>query len=213
MSTLFPNTAYVRLWRVVVRLFLFFGAIAALQQLWGIASEIHARYSWPTAPGAIVSAHIEDDNEMAGKIIDSRHTHYWMEYEVRFAVSEDQCRTGAFYGGPGMSMPCAGKVRTRSTRSQQQIWQWMRAPSISGHSVTVLHNPNGPEIKIAGSSVWIFYPWTNSVLAFVLVIGFSILHAFLQRRLKYLESHPETQTSPAETRPPDENELTSLDLS
>lgn len=213
MSTFFPNTAYVRLWRVAVRLLLVFGAIAALEQSWGIASEIHARYSWPSAPGKIVSAQIEDDRNMPGKISDSLHTHYWVEYEVRFAVSEDQCRTGAFYGGPGMAMPCAGKVRTRSTRSPQQIWRWMRDPSISSHSVTVLHNPNGPEIKIAGSSVWIFYPWTNSVLAFVLVIGFSILHAFLQRRLKYLESHPEVQANPAETLPRDENELTSLDLS
>lgn len=196
-----------------MRLFLFFGALAALEQSWRIASEIHARYSWPSAPGTIVSSQIEDDKEMPGKIIDSRHTHYWVEYEVRFAVSEDQCRTGTFYGGPGMSMPCAGKVRTRSTRSQQQAWQWMRAPSISSRSVTVLHNPSGPEIKIAGSSVWIFYPWTNSVLAFVLVIGFSIFHGFLQRRLKYLESQPEARTSPAVTQPPDGNELTILDLS
>ena len=196
-----------------MRLFLFFGAIAALQQSWRIASEIHARYSWPTAPGTIVSAQIEDDKNTPGKTTDSLRTHYWVEYEVRFAVSEDQCRTGAFYGRPAMAMPCAGKIRTRSTRSPQQVWQWMKDPSISSHSVTVLHNPNSPEIKIAGSSVWIFYPWPNSVLAFVMLIGFSILHAFLQRRLKYLESHPEAQTNPVETRPPDENELTSLDLS
>jgi Protein of unknown function (DUF3592) len=213
MSTFFPNIAYVRLWRVAVRLFLFFGAIAALEQSWGIASEIQARYGWPTAPGTIVSSHIEDDKEMPGKIIDPLHTHYWVVYEVRFAAGEDQCRTGTFYGGPPSSMPCAGTVRTRSTRSPQQAWEWMRDPSISSRSVTVLHNPRSPEIKIAGSSLRLFYPWTNSVLAFVWVIGFWIFHAFLQRRLKYLESHPETQTNPAETRSSDKFEITSLDLS
>lgn len=213
MSTLFPNTGYVRLWRAVVRLFLSFGVLAAGVQIWKIAGEIEARNTWPASPGKIVSSQIEDDSDMRGKTIDRRHTHFWVEYEVTFAVAEDQCRTGIFNGGPPNSLPCVGKVRTRSTRSSHEARRWMNERYGSDGSITVLHNPSGPEIKIAGSSIWLFYGWTNTALAAFWLIGWWFLHAFLQRRLDYLQRHPEAETNPSNQTGPDKYELTDLDLS
>jgi hypothetical protein len=44
-----------------------------------------------------------------------KHTRYWVEYELRFAVPADQCKTATVYGDEHDSMPCWGTVRTRST--------------------------------------------------------------------------------------------------
>src|SRR5215831_7785649 len=96
IGALFANTAYIRLWRVVVRLFLFVGILGVLEQAWWIGSEIQARYTWPTATGTVISSTIKDDENMPGKIADRRHTYYWVEYEVGFAAAADQCRTGTF---------------------------------------------------------------------------------------------------------------------
>jgi hypothetical protein len=195
----------------LVRIFLVFGLLALLDQTWRIASEIEARYTWPIADGEIVSSDIKDDKAMPGKM--DKHTRYWVEYEVRFALVEDQCRTGLVYGGPPSSLPCVGTVRTRSTRSPYAAWQWLNHGYARNAPVKVLHNPSGPKIKIAGSSIWLFYPWPQTVTTFMWVIGFYGFHGFLQRRLEYLRSHPEAETTPPQGPEPDKYKLTSLDLS
>lgn len=213
VSTLFPNTAYVQLWRILVRIFLVIGVIATLQQLWQVSADLLARATWPSADGEIVSANLRDDNAVPGKIAERRYTHYWVEYEVRFAAAGDQCKTGLLYNGPPSSMPCIGHTRTRSTRSSRQAWEWLNTSYPSSAHLKVLYAPDGPRIKIAGESIWLRYGWGQLVLFVLWDAGFFFLYAFLRRRMEYFRSHPEAETIPAGRTVPEDYKITTLDLS
>src|SRR5581483_4228104 len=98
--------------------FLLAGILGLLDHAWNISSDLQARHTWPIANGEIVSAEQRDDSNLSLKQSSlSNRTRYWVEYEVRFAAPENQCRTGIIYTGPSETMPCHGIVRTRSTQS------------------------------------------------------------------------------------------------
>jgi hypothetical protein len=57
--------------------------------------------------------------------------------------------------------------------------------------VQVLHDPNGPDVKIAGESAWLVYRWDKIFLMCGWLAFFLTLHTIVQRRLEYLETLPE----------------------
>ena len=198
MAQLLPNRGQTRFFRLVIRIFLGVFLLAALSQAWDIYSELHARQTWPGAPGEIVSATQRDSKGVPGNA--SKRTRYWLEYEVRFAVPVEQCRTGRIYGEQD-PMPCAGIIRTRSTDSPATVFQWL----IHGHAlhsrVQVLHDLNGPGVRIAGESAWLIYRWDKIFTLAGLLAFFFIGHTVVQRRLEYLETLPENYTAPPQTGP------------
>src|SRR4051794_24291121 len=117
-AQLMPNRGTARLFRLIIRIFLCVFLPAALSQAWDMYAELHARQTWPVAQGQIVSATQRDSKSVRGSM--EKHTRYWVEYEVRFAVPADQCRAGIVYGEQD-PMPCAGIIRTRSTDSPNTI--------------------------------------------------------------------------------------------
>jgi hypothetical protein len=61
---------------------------------------------------------------------------------------------GTISADPADPMPCWGTTRTRSTDSWATANAWMpRHPPNS--AVEVLHDPNGPRVKIARKSAWL----------------------------------------------------------
>lgn len=196
MAQLLPNRGQARFFRVVIRFFLGVFLLAALSQVWDIYAELHARQTWPVAPGEIVSVTQRDSKGVPGN--GSRRTRYWLEYEVRFAVPIDQCRTGTTYGEQD-PMPCAGVVRTRSTESSTTVYQWLIHGQSLHSRVQVLHDPDGPGVKIAGESAWLIYRWDKIFTLTGLLLVFFIAHAVVQRRMEYLETLPENYTARPQT--------------
>src|SRR5438445_13765832 len=88
----------------------------------------------------------------SGATTTEKHTRYWVEYEVRFAVPADQCKTGTVSADEQGSMPCRGIVRTRSTSSPYAVYDWLSHGYQRNSHVQILHDPNGPDVKIAGES-------------------------------------------------------------
>lgn len=210
----FPNTAYVHMWRVISIILLVAGALGLLRQAWQIFTDLGARYTWPSVEGEVVSAQLKDDESVPGKTrADKLHTHYWVEYEVRFALAEAQCKTGVVYAGPASTMPCVGSVRTRSTRSPREAYEWLNQGYRLNAPVKVRYEPNGPEIKIEGDSIRLRYRWGEFTIIVLWVIGFVGLLGYLQRRLEHFKDHPETETVAPESGVSDKYKLTSLDLS
>jgi len=181
-----------------------------------ISVDLNARRTWPSADGEIVSANQTDDDENPSlKVSLSDRKRYWVEYEVRFAVPADQCRTGIIYTGPPETMPCHGIIRTRSTQSTYRAYEWLIHGYHVNELVKVLYNPHGTEIKIPGESIWLRYNTDRLMLNALWVLVFFGLYAFAQRRLEYFRSHPEAETVPPQPPSPadDRYELTDLDLS
>lgn len=198
LRALLPNSAYAQLWRVVIWIFLLTGVLVLGTQLWKIFADLHARSTWPSAKGEILSAEIKDDKSMPGKIgSDKMHTNYWVEYNVMFAPQLG-CNTGIIYSGPFESMPCRGTVKTRSTRSPREAWEWLNDGYRLNAPITVLYSPEGPQIKIEGESVWLRYHFGDLVLAFVWVFAFLVLRGLVERRLEYFKLHPEAEAAPTE---------------
>lgn len=212
LAACFANSAYARIWKAFAGLFLIAGILALLNHGWYISADLQARRTWPTVDGQIVSAEQRDDSNLslkAGSL--SSRTRYWIEYEVKFAATEDQCRTGIIYSE---TMPCHGIVRTRSTQSTYRAYEWLLHGHHRGEPVKVLYNPNGPEVKIVGESIWLRYNFDRLILNIVWVIGFFALYAFAQRRLEYFKNHPEALTNPSQSSwPGDRDKLTDLNLS
>lgn len=216
LTACFPNSGRALLLKVVAGIFLAAGILGLVVRVANISADLHARRTWPSVNGEIVSAKQTDDNENpAFKVSLSNRKRYWVEYEVRFALPEDQCRTGIIYTGPTETMPCHGIVRTRSTQSTYESYGWLIHGYHMNEPVKVLYNPNGPEIKIAGESIWLRYNTDRLMGNTLWVLLFFGVYGFAQRRLSYFRSHPEAATetpqpgSPAE----DKNRLTDLDLS
>ncbi len=197
-------------------IFLAAGIFGLVDRVATIFADLHARRTWPSVDGEIVSANqTDDDANPSFKVSLSDRKRYWVEYEVRFAVPEDQCRTGIIYTGPSETMPCHGIIRTCSTQSTDRAYDWLIHGYHVNDQVRVLYNPNGPEIKIAGESIWLRYNTDRLLLNGLWVLVFFGLYIFAQRRLWYFRSHPEAETMPTRLGSPadDRDRLTDLDLS
>jgi len=192
---LFPNAGSARLWRLVAGVFLLVGVLALFERAWTLTADWHARRTWPVANGEIVSAKQQDDKDFSRRYGSLRgRTRYWVEYEVSFAVPAGQCRTGLIQEGPSETMPCRGIVKTRSTQSTSDAFQWLLHGYHLNQPVKVLWDPEGTsrtDIKIVDEPIWLWYNLDRLALSLTWVLGFSALYAFSHNRLAYLKSHPE----------------------
>jgi hypothetical protein len=218
---LMGNAGYARFWKLIAGIFLFVGILLVLERVWTLGADIHARQTWPVADGEIVSAKQVDDQDLSrrsGSI--SGRTRYWIEYEVRFAVPAERCRTGMIYEGPSETMPCHGIIRTRSTQSTGEVFDWFSHGYRLNEPVKVLWNPEGTrstDVKIAGESIWLRYNFGRLVLSIAWSLGFGTLYVFAQRQIAYFESRAkegnEEEQRAVQVQPEDNNQLTDLDLS
>jgi hypothetical protein len=58
---------------------------------------------------------------------------------------------------------------------------------VSLRDLQVLYNPDGPEIKIAGESPWLRYPWDSIATMAVWLLAFGAGLSLAQRRLRTFE--------------------------
>src|SRR6266571_9067872 len=180
----------------------------------GCVRDLHARHTWPVADGEVVSASQKDSIVFPGATTTEKHTRYWVEYEVRFAVPADQCKTGTVSVDEQGSMPCRGIVRTRSTSSPYAVYDLLSHGYQRNSHVQILHDPNGPDVKIAGESAWLVYSWDKIFLILGWLAFFLTLHTIVQRRLEYLETLREDYDAfPSRSSPqPGPDDLTDLNL-
>ena len=218
LAALMPNAAYARLWKLMAGIFLVAGILALTERVWVLTSDLHARHTWPVAEGEIVSAKQQDDSEIPGRL--RGHTRYWVEYEVRFAVSPERCRTGIIYEGPSESMPCHGIVRTRGTQSTAEVFQWFLHGFQVNEHVKVLWNPEGTastDVKIAEESIWLRYNFGGLIFSLFWTLGSGMVYLFSRRELlnpaRRDEDEGHGQEAVAREGPCNNNELTDLDLS
>jgi hypothetical protein len=183
VARLVPTPASARLWRAAIGVFLAIGLLGAVNTLWIVATDLHARQSWPQAAGELTS--ISEENS-AGVARATRRTRYWVQYVVHFAVPPGQCQTGVTDGIDASLSTCVGTVRTRTTQSASTAGMWMRE-SFPQRSVHVLYDPQGPAIKIAGESVWLRYQWDSIGLLGFWLLAFGGGFFVVVRRLRVLE--------------------------
>ncbi len=191
LAQLLPNRGRARFFRVFIRIFLAVGVLGGLSLIWDVYADLHARHTWPVADGEVISASQKDSKGIPGATSTEKHTRYWVEYEVRFAVPTDQCKTGTVYADEQDSMPCWGVVRTRSTSSPYAVNDWLIHGYPRNSHVQILHDPNGPDVKIAGESVWLVYRWDKIFLMSGWLAFFGTFYTIVRRRLEYLETLPE----------------------
>jgi hypothetical protein len=207
-----PNRGSTRFLRGVTRLFLAFGVLGCLSVFVSVLSEFHARHSWPVAQGEITAADVQSNKGRPGNA--TRYTSYWVEYQVRFAVPVEQCLTGTISADQQDPLPCWGIVRTRSTDSSATANDWLSRRPLSS-AVGILHDPNGPDVKITGESSWLVYPW-KGIFSMSGWMAFSLTFLNItQRRLRYLETLPEDYDAapPPSSQPQTPNDLIDLKLS
>jgi hypothetical protein len=182
-----PDASRARLWTLVAGFFLIVGCLALSERVWTLAADWHARRTWPSADGEIVSGTQQDDSDLSRKVGSIRgRTRYWVEYHVRFAVPAERCRTGAISEAPSQPMPCQGVVRTRSTQSTAEVFQWFLHGYQVNQRVQVLWNPEGTgtsDIKIAGEPLSLWYNLDRLALSVLWVLGFGALWLFFRRRV------------------------------
>lgn len=220
INQFFATSGSARLWKFVAGLFLIAGLLALTERIWTLAADLHSRSIWPSTAGEILSATQQDDRNLSRRASIRGRTRYWVEYEVGFAVPASQCRTGIVYEGPAETLPCHGVVRTRSTQSSGEAFQWLLHGYHVHQPVKVLWDPAGTlstDIKIAGESIWLRYNTDRLVVSLVWVLAFAGLYVFSQSRLEYFKTHPGKEVSPQVTErgsnSKDRNQLTDLDLS
>src|ERR1041384_2376611 len=159
LDRVLPNAATARMVRVVFRIFIAAGILGALNYGWVILSDLRARRTWPAVDGEVISQAQQDSHAEHGRI--RKHTRYWVEYEVRFAVPADRCRTGTVSGTIDAPMPCLATIRTPtrtpSTQSPAFVSRCLTRGSRPNAPVTVLSHPDGPGVKTAGEPVWLRY--------------------------------------------------------
>jgi hypothetical protein len=181
----------------VAGLFLIVGSLGLFERVWTLWADWHARSTWPSADGEIVSAKQQDDSDFSRRYASIRgHTRYWVEYEVRFAVPAERCRTGVIFEGPSRTMPCGGVVKTRSTQSTAEVFQWFLHGYQVNQRVKVLWDPAGTgssDIKIVGEPLWLWYNLDRLALDVLWVLGFGALWLFSHSRLAYFTAAAEKQ--------------------
>jgi hypothetical protein len=113
-AVLMPNQGRTRFLRGVILFFLGVGALGCISIVVSVLSEFHARHTWPVAQVRVSAV---DQKSYTGPSIRDHVTHYFAEYEVRFAVPAEQCLTGTTLVNDGEPLSCVGIVRTRKTNS------------------------------------------------------------------------------------------------
>jgi hypothetical protein len=137
-----------------------------------------------------------------------------VEYEVRFAVPTEQCLTGTTFIVDGKPPLCEGIARTRTTDSEALANSWFERHRFN-LPIGVLHDPNGPGMKIIGEPTYLVYPWKEIFGMSGWMIFFGIFFIVTQYRLRYLETLPENyDESPlSQSQPPRGDDLIDLKLS
>jgi hypothetical protein len=206
-----PNRGRTRFLRGVARLFLVAGILGCVSVGVSVLSEFHARHSWPVAQGAVVAADVKTNKGRSGE---RRYTNYHVEYEVRFGVPAAQCLTGTTSSDEREPLPCWGIVRTRSTDSSATANDWLMRHRLNS-AVGILHDPNGPNVKIVGESSWLVYPVKGIFIMFGWMAFFLTFLNITQRRLQFLETLPDDYDAspPPSSQPPGPNDLIDLKLS
>jgi hypothetical protein len=184
LASLMPNRGRAQFLRGVVLLLLGFGGLGSLAVAVDVLSEFHARHSWPVARGVIIAAGVQSNKGRPGNI--TRRTNYRVEYELKFSVPASQCLTGTISADPSDPMPCWGTANTRTTESWTTVNGWLQRNPLNSE-VEVLHDPNGPGVKIAGQSAWLVYPWKSIFLIAGWMAFFLTFLNITQRRLREFE--------------------------
>ena len=208
---LLPNRGKTRFVRAVIQLFLAVGALGCIVIASRVFSEFHARHSWPVAQGYVSDVTVKS---YTGPSSSDHVSHYFVEYEVRFAVPAEQCLTGVTFVVEQKLPLCVGIARTRTTDSQALANTWFERHRFNA-AVGVLHDPNGPSVKIVGEPAYLVYPWKGIFGMSVWMILFFTLFMITQRRLEYLVSLPEDYDDPppSQSPPTKDDDLIDMKLS
>src|SRR6266576_2697159 len=188
IAALLPNQGRTRFVCCAILLFLSCGALAWIVITVRIFSEFHARHSWPVAQGHVTAVKVKS---YTGPSSRDHVSHYFTEYEVRFAVPAEQCLTGTTFIIDREPPLCEGVARTRTTDSEALANSWGERHRFNP-AVGVLHDPNGPGVKIVGEPASLVYPWREIIGMSGWMIFFSTFLVITQRRLQFLETLPET---------------------
>jgi len=210
-AVLMPNQGRTRFLRGVILLFLVVGALAWIVIAVRTFSEFHARHSWPVAQGHVTAVRVKS---YTGPSSRDHVSHYFVEYEVRFAVPAEQCLTGTTIVIDREPPLCEGIARTRTTDSEALANTWGERHRFNP-AVGVLHDPNGPGVKIVGEPVTLVCPWREIIGMSGWMISFLTFLVITQRRLQFLKTLPEDYDAspPPSLQPPGPNDLTDLKLS
>jgi hypothetical protein len=197
--------------RAAILLFLAGGALGWIAIATRIFSEFRARHSWPVAQGYVTDVNVKS---YTGPSSRDHVSHYFVEYGVRFVVPAEQCLTGTTFLTDGEPPLCVGVARTRTTDSQVLANSWLERHRFNA-VVGVLHDPNGPSVKIVGEPASLVYPWRDIFRMSVWMIFFLICLTITQRRLKYLETLPQNfdSSQPSQSKSPGGDDLIDLKLS
>lgn len=211
LTTLLPSRGRARFVRGAILLFLAIGTLAWTVIAARVFLEFHARHSWPIAEGYVTDVRVKS---YAGPSSKDRVPHYFVEYQVHFAVPAEQCLTGITVVIDGKSPLCEGIARTRTTNSQALANTWAERNRFNP-AVGVLHDPNGPGVKIVGEPASLVYPWTDLLGMSAWVVFFLTFLVVTQRRLRYLETLPDDcdATSPSPSEPARGDDLIDMKLS
>ena len=212
VASAMPNRGRTKFLRGVAGLFLIFGVMGSISVGVEALVEFHARHSWPIAQGIVIMQDVKSNQDLPGNL--SRHTTYWAEFEVRFSVPADHCLTGEIYDNDGDPMRCGGVIRTRPTDSPRTAYDLL-SHHLRNSSVAILHDPSGPDIRIAGESPWLVYRWDKVLVMFVWMAFFLPFFIITQRRLRYLQTLAEDYDAspPASSPPAGPDDLIDLKLS
>ena len=183
-SAIMPNRGRTKFVRGAILLFWGVGALGCIVIAGRVLSEFHARHTWPVAQGYVTAVNLRS---YTGPSSSDHVSHYFAEYEVRFAVPLEQCLTGTTFVADREPPSCVGIARSRTTDSWALANAWLERHR-PGTAVTVLRDPNGPSVKIMGEPASLVYPWRDIALMSAWMIFFSICLAITQRRLRYLET-------------------------
>ena len=209
LATFLPNRGRTRFVRAAILLSVAAGILGWIAIAGRIYSEVHARHSWPVVPGHVTDVQVKSYTGPSSK---DHVSHYYVEYRVQFAVPAEQCLTGMSFVLEGKLPLCEGIARTRTTDSQALANSWFERHR-SDTSVGVLHDPNGPGVKIVGEPANLVYPWKEIYLMSGWMLFFGALLVITQRRLQYLKTLPvEYDSSPQSRSQARADDLTDINL-
>ena len=200
-----PNRDRARFMRVAAMICLGVSLICWFQPYRVIHGQYYAQRHWPVANGAIIRYEEHEGDERGKSIGSSRNTVYWIEFEVEFAATGEQCHTGSLWdSAQHMPFPCIGTIRTFPTRSlaDARAWTVRHQP---GSPARILYDPNSSRVRFADESPWGMYP-PGRIAMFLGLTAFSILfYGATQQRLRVLADLPEDYDA---TPPPSSGDKT-----
>jgi hypothetical protein len=209
-TALLPNRGRTRFVRGAIVLFLAGGTLGCIAVATRVFSEFHARHSWPVAEGHVTNVRVKS---YTGPSSRDHVSHYFVQYVVRFAVPAEQCLTGMTFVVDGKPPLCEGIARTRTTDSESLANSWLERHRFNA-AVGILHDPNGPGVKIVGEPAYLVYPWKEILGMSGWMVFFGALLIITQRRLRYLKTLPDDyDASRSQSRPPGDDEPIDLKIS